>query len=126
MPPIPGEEANPPPLTRGPSFVLVPHLNGVEPECEKALQQLEQSGVRVVRRAGCSAIDVARNESPPGDPRDLGVEVAQSRRTRIVRHPFSAAPFGRKRHAHARGQANRPAAARYNPSMMAISSRFKP
>ena len=62
MPPIPVGEANPPTATRGPSFVLVPHLNGIEPECEKALQQLEQSGVRVVRRAGCSAIDVARNE----------------------------------------------------------------
>jgi hypothetical protein len=49
-------------VDRGPSVVLTPHLNGIEPECEKALQQLEQSGVRVVRRGGCSAIDVARNE----------------------------------------------------------------
>jgi hypothetical protein len=40
MPPIPIGEANPPPSARGPSFVLVPHLNGIEPECEKALQQL--------------------------------------------------------------------------------------
>src|SRR3984957_8610558 len=55
-------EANTPAADRGPSFVLTPHLNGIEPECEKALQQLEQSGVRVVRRGGCSAIDVARNE----------------------------------------------------------------
>lgn len=47
---------------RVPSVVLTPHLNGIEPECEKALQQLEQAGVRVVRRGGCSAIDVARNE----------------------------------------------------------------
>ena len=51
-----------PTLGRGQSVVLTPHINGIEPECEKALQQLEQSGVRVVRRAGCSAIDVARNE----------------------------------------------------------------
>ena len=50
------------PAARGPSFVLTPHLNGIEPECEKALQQLEQAGVRVVRRAGSSAIDVVRNE----------------------------------------------------------------
>src|SRR5581483_5811731 len=28
----------------------------------QALQRLEQAGVRVVRRTGCSAIDVARNE----------------------------------------------------------------
>jgi hypothetical protein len=55
-------KANPPTASLGPSVVLTPHLNGIEPECEKALQQLEQSGVRVVRRAGCSAIDVARNE----------------------------------------------------------------
>jgi glycosyltransferase involved in cell wall biosynthesis len=49
-------------VERGPSVVLTPHLNGVEPECEAALQKLERSGVRVVRRGGCSAIDVARNE----------------------------------------------------------------
>ena len=53
-------EPNPP--AAGPSVVLTPHLNGIEPECEKALQQLEQSGVRVVRRGGSSQIDVARNE----------------------------------------------------------------
>ena len=47
---------------RGPSVVLTPHLSGIEPECEKALQQLEQCGVRVVRRGGSSQIDVARNE----------------------------------------------------------------
>jgi hypothetical protein len=41
---------------------MVPHMNGIEWECEQALQRLEQAGVRVVRRAGCSAIDVARNE----------------------------------------------------------------
>jgi hypothetical protein len=37
-------------------------MNGIEWECEQALQRLEQAGVRVVRRPGCSAIDVARNE----------------------------------------------------------------
>ena len=55
-------EANPAAVPRVPSVVLTPHLNGIERECEKALQQLEQAGVRVVRRGGCSAIDVARNE----------------------------------------------------------------
>jgi hypothetical protein len=55
-------EPNPQSVSFGPLVVLTAHLNGIEPECEKALQQLEQSGVRVVRRAGCSAIDVARNE----------------------------------------------------------------
>jgi predicted O-methyltransferase YrrM len=55
-------EAVQPPAGRAQSFVLVPHLNGIEWECEQALRQLETAGVRVVRRGGCSAIDVARNE----------------------------------------------------------------
>jgi hypothetical protein len=55
-------EARQPPPGRGQSVVLVPHLNGIEWECDQALQRLEQAGVRVVRRGGCSAIDVARNE----------------------------------------------------------------
>jgi hypothetical protein len=50
-----------PPL-RTHAVVMVPHLNGIEWECEQALRQLESFGVRVVRRGGCSAIDVARNE----------------------------------------------------------------
>lgn len=56
-----GDAAQPPP-GRGQCVVLVPHLNGIEWECEQALQQLEETGVRVVRRGGCSAIDSARNE----------------------------------------------------------------
>ena len=47
---------------RNSSVVLVPHLNGIEWECEEALRRLEAMGVRVVRKGGCSAIDVARNE----------------------------------------------------------------
>ncbi len=43
-------------------MVLVPHLNGVEPECEEGLRPLERAGVRVVRRRGSSQIDVARCE----------------------------------------------------------------
>ncbi len=54
-------ESTPPP-GRAKSVILVPHLNGIEPECEHSLSQLEQAGVRIIRRAGCSAIDVARNE----------------------------------------------------------------
>jgi hypothetical protein len=50
------------PPRRGKSVVLVPHLNGIDWECEEALRCLEAAGVRVVRRGGCSAIDVARNE----------------------------------------------------------------
>jgi hypothetical protein len=50
------------PPARGQWVVLVPHLGGIEHECEQALRQLEAAGVRVVRRGGCSAIDVARNE----------------------------------------------------------------
>jgi hypothetical protein len=56
-----GEIATPPP-GRGQSVVLVPHMNGIDWECEEALRRLEAAGVRVVRRGGCSAIDVARNE----------------------------------------------------------------
>lgn len=51
-----------PPPGRGGWFVLVPHVNGIEMECEQALRVLEAVGVRVVRRSGCLAIDVARNE----------------------------------------------------------------
>jgi len=43
------------------SAVLVPHLNGIEWECEQGLRQLEGHGVRVIRRGGSSAIDAARN-----------------------------------------------------------------
>jgi hypothetical protein len=55
-------DATPPPPGRGQSVVLVPHLSGIDWECEQALRQLEALGVNVVRRGGCSAIDVARNE----------------------------------------------------------------
>lgn len=44
------------------AVVLVPHLNGIEWECEQGLRRIEQAGISVVRRRGCSAIDVARNE----------------------------------------------------------------
>ena len=44
------------------AIVLVPHLEGIRWECEEGLLRLEREGVRVVRRAGCSAIDSARNE----------------------------------------------------------------
>jgi hypothetical protein len=56
-----GDAGHPPP-GRTQAVVMVPHMNGIEWECEQALQRLEQAGVRVVRRPGCSAIDVARNE----------------------------------------------------------------
>jgi hypothetical protein len=49
-------------LFRSEVFVLVPYMTHIEHECEQALRQLEAEGVRVVRRGGCSAIDVARNE----------------------------------------------------------------
>ena len=51
-----------PPPRRASSVVLVPHLSGVEPECEEGLRTLERAGVRVVRRRGSSQIDVARCE----------------------------------------------------------------
>lgn len=45
---------------RSKAVVLVPHLSGVEWECEQGLQRLERAGVRVVRMGGSSAIDLAR------------------------------------------------------------------
>jgi glycosyltransferase involved in cell wall biosynthesis len=50
------------PPGRGKAVVLVPHLNGIEWECEESLRRLEEAGVRVVRRRGSSQIDIARNE----------------------------------------------------------------
>ena len=55
-------DASQPPPGRAQCVVMVPHMNGIEWECEQALRQLEAAGVRVMRRGGCSAIDVARNE----------------------------------------------------------------
>jgi glycosyltransferase involved in cell wall biosynthesis len=49
------------PPGRARSVVLVPHLQGIESECERRLCELERVGVRVVRLAGSSAIDLARN-----------------------------------------------------------------
>ncbi len=43
------------------TIVLVPHLNGIEKECENSLKELESAGIKVRRSSGCSAIDVARN-----------------------------------------------------------------
>jgi hypothetical protein len=42
--------------------VLVPHLDRIEPACERGLRELELAGVRVVRRQGSSQIDLARSE----------------------------------------------------------------
>jgi len=56
-----GQPAAHPP-GRAAAVVLVPHLHGIEPECDDALKGMERAGVRVVRRVGSSAIDVARNE----------------------------------------------------------------
>lgn len=50
------------PACRAKSAVLVPHLHGVDWECEQGLRRLEQEEVKVVRRVGSSAIDAARNE----------------------------------------------------------------
>jgi glycosyltransferase involved in cell wall biosynthesis len=49
-------------VDRSDAVVLVPHLDGIRWECEEGLRELERAGVRVVRRAGSSAIDVARNQ----------------------------------------------------------------
>ena len=49
------------PPGRAKGVVLVPHLNGVDWECEQSLRKLEEEGVRVVRSGGSSQVDVARN-----------------------------------------------------------------
>ena len=49
------------PPGRAKAVVLVPHLNGVDWECEQSLRRLEEEGVRVVRSGGNSQVDVARN-----------------------------------------------------------------
>ncbi len=56
-PPIPVEGP-----ARSRSVILVPHLHGVDWECDQGLRALEQNGIRVARRGGSSAIDAARNE----------------------------------------------------------------
>ncbi len=59
----PRSAAGPPkPPRRKKAVVLVPHLHGVDWECEQGLRRLEEGGVKVVRRVGSSAIDAARNE----------------------------------------------------------------
>lgn len=43
------------------TLILVPHLNGIEYECEQGLRYLEYHGIKIWRRRGSSAVDVARN-----------------------------------------------------------------
>ncbi len=57
----------PPPLPvmppkRSKAIALVPYLGSIEDSCESGLRSLELEGVRVVRRGGQSAIDIARND----------------------------------------------------------------
>ena len=59
--PPPNIQLSSPPRSRARSIVLVPHLNGIDWECEQGLRRLESAGVRVWRRGGSSAIDAARN-----------------------------------------------------------------
>jgi hypothetical protein len=51
-----------PPPHRERFVVLVPYVDRIETDCERGLNQLEVAGVKVVRRPGCSAIDLARSE----------------------------------------------------------------
>ncbi len=51
-----------PPLARDKAVVLVPYVDRIETDCERGLNQLEVAGVRVMRKPGCSAIDLARSE----------------------------------------------------------------
>ena len=54
-----------PPTWRDKAVVLVPYVDKIEGECERALNQLEVVGIRVVRKPGCSAIDLAPASLPP-------------------------------------------------------------
>jgi hypothetical protein len=100
-------DASLPPPGRGQSVVLVPHLNGIDWECEQALRQLESAGVRVVRRGGCSAIDVARNElisdalhdgaeSILFIDSDIGFEAADALRLLARPEPVASAVYPKK------------------------------
>ena len=51
-----------PPSNRDRFVVLVPYVDRIEADCERGLNQLEVAGVKVVRKPGCSAIDLARSE----------------------------------------------------------------
>ena len=51
-----------PPTGRERCVVLVPYVDRIEDDCERGLNQLEVAGVRVARKPGCSAIDLARCE----------------------------------------------------------------
>jgi hypothetical protein len=50
------------PVNRDRFVVLVPFSDRIEMDCESGLNQLEIAGVRVLRKPGCSAIDLARSE----------------------------------------------------------------
>jgi hypothetical protein len=51
-----------PPPHRERFAVLVPYVDRIETDCERGLNQLEVAGVKVVRKPGCSAIDLAHSE----------------------------------------------------------------
>jgi hypothetical protein len=114
-------EANPQTAGTGASVVLTPHLNGIEPECEKGLQQLEQSGVRVVRRGGCSAIDVACNEMLSDALHDgaesiLFIDSDMAASFTVLEEPLNAAASA----SHSRGRIKR------QPSYVDELKRFSP
>jgi len=59
---IPGPPPRPVmPPGRAKAVALVPYLGAIEDACEEGLRALEFEGIRVIRRGGQSAIDVARN-----------------------------------------------------------------
>src|SRR5262249_61693537 len=57
-----------PPPGRSQSVVLVPHLNGIEWECEQALRRLEAAGVRGGRRGGGPGHRPGRHGAGPAPP----------------------------------------------------------
>ncbi len=60
---VPGPLALPMmPPNRVKAIALVPYLSTIEDACEAGLRALEFEGVRVARRGGQSAIDIARND----------------------------------------------------------------
>ena len=98
-----------PPPRRSGVVVLVPNLNGIEPECEDSLRQLERRGVRVVRRRGCSQIDVARNEMASDAlhdgassllfiDADIGFEPADALRLLARPEPVISGLYAKKKH----------------------------
>jgi len=107
-----GPRANPRPgkINQRPELaVLVPHLNGIDQDCEQSLLELERLGIQVIRRSGSSQIDVARSEMASSALRagfqsilfvdsDIGFEAIDAVRLLIRPERVIAGIYAKKNH----------------------------